>query len=94
MNGIKKKLEKAKGKLVEKLPNVLWAYRTTPRKSTNKTPYAWAFRFEIVISLNVGLPTILTEAYDVSDNAKVSAWDLNFADERREKYTNTDGRLP
>ena len=28
---LKKRLEKAKGKWVEELPSVLWAYRTTPR---------------------------------------------------------------
>ena len=30
MNGIKKKLIKAKGKWVDKLPNVFWVYQTTP----------------------------------------------------------------
>ena len=29
MNGIKKRLEKAEGKWVEELPNILWAYRIT-----------------------------------------------------------------
>lgn len=45
MNGIKKRLEKSKGKWVEKLPNILWAYRTTLRKATNKMPYSLAFEF-------------------------------------------------
>ncbi|XP_028094673.1 uncharacterized protein LOC114294718 [Camellia sinensis] len=31
LDGLKKRLEKAKGKWAEELPNVLWAYRTTPR---------------------------------------------------------------
>ena len=56
MNRIKKILEKAKGKWVEKLSNILWAYRTTLRKATNKIPYALAFRFKVVILLEVGLP--------------------------------------
>ncbi|GFS42559.1 hypothetical protein Acr_00g0080540 [Actinidia rufa] len=83
MNRIKKMLEKAKGKWVEELPNVLCAYRTTPRKTTNEI-YALAFGFEVVIPLEVGLPTIRTEAYDANHNEKVLARDLDLADERRE----------
>ena len=56
MNEIKKRLEKAKGKWVEELPIVLWAYRTTSRKVTNETPYSLAFDFEVVIPMEVGLP--------------------------------------
>ena len=57
-NGIKKRFEKVKGKWVEELPNVWWAYRTTPRKATNKTPYALAFEFEVIIPLEVDFPII------------------------------------
>ena len=38
MDVLKKKLEEAKGKRVDELPHVLWAYRTTPRRSTGETP--------------------------------------------------------
>ena len=84
MNGIKKRLEKAKGRWVDELANVLWAYRTTPRKATNETPYSLAFGFEAVIPLEVGLPTIRTEAYNTSNNNEVLARDLDLAEERRE----------
>ena len=47
-------------------------------------PYSLAFRFEVVISLEVGLPIIQTEAYNANRNEEVLAWDLNFADERRD----------
>ena len=30
MNGLKRRLDGAKGKWVEELPSVLWAYKTTP----------------------------------------------------------------
>ena len=39
VNGIKKKLDDAKGKWVEELPHVLWTYRTTPHKSIGETPF-------------------------------------------------------
>ncbi|GFZ00194.1 hypothetical protein Acr_13g0015930 [Actinidia rufa] len=83
MNGIKKRLEKAKGIWVAELPNVLWAYRSTSRKATNKTPYVMALKFEVVIPLEVGLPTIRIKAYDVSHNVKVLSRSLDLADEQR-----------
>ncbi|GFZ08917.1 hypothetical protein Acr_20g0007250 [Actinidia rufa] len=84
MNKIKKKLEKAKGKRVKQLSNVLWTYGTTLRKAMNETPYVLTFRFEAVIPLEVGLPTIQTEAYNVSHNEEVLARDLDLANKRRE----------
>lgn len=39
INGLKKKLENAKERCIEELPNVLWAYQTTPRRSTGETPF-------------------------------------------------------
>ena len=40
MNGLKKRLDDAKGRWVEELPHVLWTYRTTPRRSTEETPFS------------------------------------------------------
>ena len=39
---LKKKLEEAKGKWVDELPEVLWAYRTTPGRLIRTTPFALA----------------------------------------------------
>ena len=58
MNGIKKRLEKTKGKWVEKLSSVLWAYQTTMWKATNEMPYSLAFDFKVVVPLKVELPII------------------------------------
>lgn len=38
LNGIKKRLKKAKERWVEELPSVLCSYRTTPRRFTRETP--------------------------------------------------------
>ena len=34
LNGLKRRLDGAKGNWAKELPNVLWAYRTTPCRST------------------------------------------------------------
>ena len=39
VNGLKKRLDDVKGKWVEELSHVLLTYRTTPRRSTGKTPF-------------------------------------------------------
>ena len=43
---LKIKLEDLKGKWVEYLPEVLWAYRTTCKSATQETPFALAFGTE------------------------------------------------
>ncbi|XP_028072301.1 uncharacterized protein LOC114274538 [Camellia sinensis] len=85
LDGLKKRLEKAKGKWAEELPNVLWAYRTTPRRSTGETPFALAYGMEAVIPLEIGMPTIRSESFQPDLNNEVVALELDLAEERRER---------
>ena len=66
VNGLKKRLDDAKGKWVEELPHVLWTYRTTPRRSTGETPFSMTYGAEAIISLETGFPTLRTSAF-ISD---------------------------
>uniref|UniRef100_A0A2N9J899 Uncharacterized protein n=1 Tax=Fagus sylvatica TaxID=28930 RepID=A0A2N9J899_FAGSY len=84
LDGIKKRLENAKGRWVEELPSILWTYRTTPRCSTGETPFSLTYGVEAVIPLEVGLPTIRTEYYDPVTNEASLATDLDLAEERRD----------
>uniref|UniRef100_A0A2N9IWS2 Integrase catalytic domain-containing protein n=1 Tax=Fagus sylvatica TaxID=28930 RepID=A0A2N9IWS2_FAGSY len=68
LDGIKKRLEEAKGRWVEELPSVMWTHRTTRRRSTGETPFALAYGVEAVIPLEVGLPTTRTTEFDVEEN--------------------------
>ena len=52
---LKTKLEDLKGKLVEYLPEVLWACTTTRKSATQETPFALAFGTEAVAPVEVGL---------------------------------------
>ena len=85
LDGMKKRLERAKSLWVEELPNVLWAYRTTPRRSTGETPFALAYGMEAVIPLEVGLPTIRTEAFDSGTNESSITKQLDWLDCRRDR---------
>ena len=48
VNGLKKRLDNAKGKWVEELSHVLWTYQTTLHMSTGKTPFLMTYGAEIV----------------------------------------------
>ena len=66
MDGLKKRLEEAKGKWVDELPHILWAYRTTLRRSTSENPFSMTYGFEVVIPLETALPTMRTNQFDNS----------------------------
>ena len=50
-------LEEAKGKWVDELPKVLWAYRTTLRRPTRTTPFVLAYGMEAITPTKIGMPT-------------------------------------
>jgi hypothetical protein len=87
LNGIKRKLEEAKGKWVEELPSVLWTHKTTARKSTRKTPFALAYKVEAVIPLEVSIPTTRTTDFAVQTNEDNLRKDLDLLEERRDMAT-------
>ena len=64
MNGLKKRLDGAKGKWAKELPNVLWAYQTTPRRSTGETPFSLTYGAEAVIPVEVNLCSAWVEGFN------------------------------
>ena len=84
MNGLKKRLDNAKGKWVEELSHVLWTYRTTPRRSTGETPFSMTYRAEAVIPLEIGFPTLRTNSFTPSNNDGLLGKSLDLIEERRE----------
>ena len=84
MNGLKKRLDDAKGKWVEELPHVLWAYRTTPRRSTGETPFSMTYGAEAVIPLETGFPTLRTRSFSPASNNEQLERNLDLIEERRE----------
>ena len=87
VNGLKKRLDDAKGKWVEELPHVLWAYRTTPRLSTRETPFAMTYGAEAVIPLEANFPTLRTNSFTPSGNDELLGESLDLIEERRERAT-------
>ena len=84
MSGLKKRLDDAKGKLIEELPHVLWTYRTTPQKSTGETPFSMTYGAEAVIPLENGFPTMRTSTFSSDGNDELLKKSLDLVEERRE----------
>ena len=82
VNGLKKRLDDAKGKYVEELPHVLWTYRTTLHRSIGETPFLMTYEAEAVIPLETGFPTLRTSSFNPSDNDERLKKNLDLIEER------------
>ena len=84
VNGLKKRLDDAKGKWVEELPHVLWTGRTTPRRSTGEIPFSMTYGAKAVIPLETGFPTLSTSSFNPSDNNEHLKENLDLIEKKRE----------
>ena len=80
---IKTRLEGAKGIWPEELPSILWAYRTTARTPTGKTPFQLTYGSEAVIPVEVGLTSYRVDSHDESKNDETIRLQLDLVDEVR-----------
>ena len=82
---LKTKLEDLKGKWVEYLPEVLWAYRTTRKSATQETLFALTFGTEAVAPVEIGLKFQRIELASVEHNEEALRLNLDLLDEKREQ---------
>ena len=87
VNGLKKRLDDAKGRWVDELPHVLWAYQMTPRQLMGETPFAMTYRAEAVIPLEANFPTLRTNSFTPSSNYELLGESLVLIEERKERAT-------
>ena len=84
MNGLKKRLDDAKGKWVKELSHVLWTYRTTPHKLTGETPFSMTYGAEVVIPLETRFLTLRMSSFTSGNNDKMLGKSLDLIEKRRE----------
>ena len=58
---LKTRLTHTKSSWMEDLYNILWSYHTTSKTPMGKMPFRLAFGIEVVIPLDIELPTLRTE---------------------------------
>ncbi|XP_062006073.1 uncharacterized protein LOC133723274 [Rosa rugosa] len=81
---LKKNLDDANGLWASKLPEVLWAIRTTAIEATGETPFCMAFGFEAVLPIETQIPSARIEYFDAGTNEEGLQLDTNLLEERRD----------
>ncbi|XP_071708633.1 uncharacterized protein [Rutidosis leptorrhynchoides] len=83
VTGIKARLGKHHQGWVDELHLVLWAHRTTPKDSTNETPFSLVYGTEAVIPAEVLVPTNRITTFDEQKNDEALRENLDALEERR-----------
>ena len=83
LTALKKRLDVAKGKWVDELPRVLWAYRMTAGRPTGISPFALTYGIEAIIPTEIGMTTLRTEMPE-QPNTEFIIKELDTVDELRE----------
>ena len=84
INILKKRLEGARGNWVEELSNVLWAYQTTPRRSTGETPFSMTYTTEAVILIEINFLSSRVSCFTQGHNDKCMVSNLDALEEQRD----------
>ena len=87
---IKTRLDGAKEIWPDKLPSILWAYRTTARTPTGETLFRLAYRSDAVIPAEVGLISYRVENYTEGKNEEAIRLQLDLVDK---VHATTEQRL-
>ncbi|GJW05103.1 reverse transcriptase domain-containing protein [Tanacetum coccineum] len=83
--GIKARLDERSRDWIEELPHVLWAHRTMIKSSNGETPFSLTYGTEVVIPVEIGMPTLRTAEIDQAKNNEALGINLDLIKERREQ---------
>ncbi|KAK3022811.1 hypothetical protein RJ639_047060 [Escallonia herrerae] len=83
LQGLKKKLNEAKGAWVDELPKVMWAYRTTPHSVTGEMPFSLCYGTEAMLPVKIGVPTIRALHFSELNNDVGLRANLDLVEEAR-----------
>ncbi|XP_050222513.1 uncharacterized protein LOC126672603 [Mercurialis annua] len=83
IQGIKKRLDEAKGNWVDELYSVLWAYSYTSIKKTGETLFRLAYGIEAIILVKIGMPRIRVNYMEESSYEEKIRRCLDLLEERR-----------
>ncbi|XP_057775283.1 uncharacterized protein LOC130994259 [Salvia miltiorrhiza] len=78
--GIKKRLNQSRGKWVEELDTVLWAYRTSPKTATREAPFTLVYGSNAVIPAETRLESYRITTYDTEQNSELRRTELDLVE--------------
>ena len=67
-HNLKMKLKNLKGRWVDDLPKVLWAYKTTTRSTTGESPFSLAYRYEAMVPVELGAGSLKRDNFNLEQN--------------------------
>lgn len=82
VQGLNAKLDYTRERWVEKLPNILWSYCTTPHEDTSMTPFHLVYG--VVVPTKIRMSSARVNSYN-EDNAEKRLLELDLVEESREK---------
>ena len=82
---LKKKLDDTKGMWAQKLPEVLWAIKTTTTEATGETPFSMAFGTDAVLPIETLIPSGRVENFGAATNEEGLRLNIDFIKESRER---------
>nr|GEY30488.1 reverse transcriptase domain-containing protein [Tanacetum cinerariifolium] len=70
----------------------LWAHRTMIKSSNGGTPFLLTYRTDVVILVEIGMPTLRMAKIDMVQNDEALEINLDFLEERREQAAICEAR--
>ena len=83
LKGIKARLVRARFGWVDELPSVLWAHRTSLKKSNGETPFSLTYGSEAMIPAEIGMPTHRTIMFDENRSEEDQQWMMDRNEEEQ-----------
>ena len=77
-HNLKTKLKNLKGRWVDDLLEVLWAYRTTTRSTTGETPFLLAKGCEAMVPIELGARFLRRDNFNLEQNMILQRHELDF----------------
>ncbi|KAL0311690.1 UNVERIFIED_CONTAM: Gag-Pol polyprotein [Sesamum calycinum] len=77
---LKTRLGEDKGNWVHELLGVLWAHHTTPKESTQETPFNLVYGTEVVLPADIGEETWRVKSYDSTRNLESRREDFDLVE--------------
>ncbi|KAG7579052.1 Reverse transcriptase domain [Arabidopsis thaliana x Arabidopsis arenosa] len=87
LSNLKKRLNHLKGGWYNELQPVLWAYRTTPRRSTGETPFSLVYGMEAIVPAELNVPGLRRTEAPLNEEKNSAMLDdsLDTINERRDQ---------
>nr|GEY46985.1 hypothetical protein [Tanacetum cinerariifolium] len=83
--GIKAQLDERSKHLIEEISHVLWADQTMIKSTNGETPFSLTYATEVVIPVEIGMPTWRTAKVDMIKNDEALGINLDLLEEKREQ---------